>query len=140
VLNIQLSLQKNTTSRSNAPATNPVKKSINNSSSGGGYKNPPSGKIESYHKLPVRKKRKTSLQLEENNLLENDIQNLSLEDMELEADIKKIFPRIEQHEHVFQQNTASEVRRNESFIEEESFTIQSVVYDKDSKKVIIGIK
>jgi hypothetical protein len=129
---------KNTTSRSNAPATYPVKKSVNNSSSGGGDKNPPSGKIESSHKLPVRKKRKTPLQEEENNLLENDIQSFSLEDMELEADIEKIeFPEIEQQEHVVQQNTALEVVGNESFSEEESFTIQSVVFDKDSKKLIL---
>jgi hypothetical protein len=52
---------KNTTSRSNAPTAHPVKKFVNNSSSGGGDKNPPSGKIESSHKLPVRKKRKTPL-------------------------------------------------------------------------------
>lgn len=76
-------------------------------------KNPPSGKIESSHKLPVRKKRKTPLQEEENNLLENDIQSFSLEDMELEADIEKIqFPEIEQQEHVVQQNTALEVVGN----------------------------
>jgi hypothetical protein len=57
--------------------------------------------------------------------------------MELEADIEKIFPGIEQQEHVVQQNTALEVVGNESFSEEESFTIQSVVFDKDSKKIIL---
>jgi hypothetical protein len=50
----------------------------------------------------VRKKRKNPVQEEENNLIENDIQIFSLEDMELEADIEKIFPTIEQHEHIAQ--------------------------------------
>jgi hypothetical protein len=77
---------KNTTSRSNAPVVHPIKKFVNNSSSGGGDKNPPFEKIESFHKLPLRKKRKT--------LLENDIQSFSLEDMELEANIEKTFPGI----------------------------------------------
>jgi hypothetical protein len=44
--------------------------------------------------------------------------------MELEADIEKIeFLEIKQQEHVVQQNIALEVVRNESFSEEESFTI-----------------
>jgi hypothetical protein len=123
---------------SNASMPCPVKKFVNNSSSGRGDKNPPSEKIESSHKLHVRKKRKTPLQEEENNLLKNDIQSFSLEDMELEADIEKIqFPKIEQHEHVVQQNIALEVVGNESFSEDESFTIHSVVFDKYSKMLIL---
>jgi hypothetical protein len=46
----------------------------------------------------VRKKRKNLVQEEEDNLIENDIQIFSLEDMELEVDIEKIFPAIEQQE------------------------------------------
>jgi hypothetical protein len=91
---------KNVTSRSNTPSAHPVNKFVNNSSSGGGYMNPPSRKIEISHKLPVRKKRKTPLQDEENNLIENGIQSFSLEDIELEENIKNIFPTIEQREHV----------------------------------------
>jgi hypothetical protein len=49
---------KNTTSRRNAPTTHPVRNIVNSSSSGGGEKNPPHGKIEDSHKLLVRKKRK----------------------------------------------------------------------------------
>jgi hypothetical protein len=115
----------------------PIKKTVNNSSSGGGEKNPPSGKIESSHKFPMRKKRKTPVQEEENNLIENDIQSFSLEDMELEADIEKIFPAIEQEEHVAQQDSLLEVIGNETFSEEESFTFQSVVFDRESKKLIV---
>jgi hypothetical protein len=38
--------------------THPSKKATQNSSNAGGDKNPPRGKIDSSHKLPVRKKRK----------------------------------------------------------------------------------
>jgi hypothetical protein len=94
----QVVTPKTTTSRSNAPMDHPTRKVTNNSSSGGGEKNPPSRKIERSHKLPLRKKRKNVLQEEEHVLIENDINNLSLEDMELEADIEKVFPTIDQPE------------------------------------------
>jgi hypothetical protein len=38
------------------------------------------------------------VQEEEDNLIENDINSFSLEDMELEADIEKMFPTIDQPE------------------------------------------
>jgi hypothetical protein len=53
---------KSTTSQSIAPMTHPSKKETHNSSNGGGDKNPPPGKIDSSHKLPVRKKRKNVVQ------------------------------------------------------------------------------
>jgi hypothetical protein len=43
----------------------------------------------------VRKKSKNLVQEEEDNIIENDIQSFSLEDMELEVDIEKIFSAIE---------------------------------------------
>jgi hypothetical protein len=49
---------KTTTSQSNSPMAYPTRKVTNSSSSDGGEKNPPSGKIEISHKLPLRKKRK----------------------------------------------------------------------------------
>jgi hypothetical protein len=42
----------------------------------------------------VRKKRKQLVQDDEDNIIENDIQRFTLEDMELEVDIEKIFPTI----------------------------------------------
>jgi hypothetical protein len=63
---------------------------ISGSSSGGGDKNPPHGKIENSHKLPIRKKRKVPLQEEEQVVSENDVHNLSLEDMDLEVNIENI--------------------------------------------------
>jgi hypothetical protein len=85
----------------------------------------------------VRKKRKNLVQEEEDNLIENDINRFSLEDMELEVDIEKIFPAIDQPENMAQQNSLLEVVANETFSEEESFTFQSVVFDKESKKLIV---
>jgi hypothetical protein len=87
---------KTTTSWSSAPVAHPSRKVINNSLGGRGDKNPPLGKIESSHKLPLRKKRKNIVREEEENRAESDINNFSLEDMELEADIKKMFPNIDQ--------------------------------------------
>jgi hypothetical protein len=60
---------KNTTSKRNAPTGHPVKKVVNNSSSGGGEKNPSPGKIESSHKISMRKKRKNLVQEEEYNII-----------------------------------------------------------------------
>jgi hypothetical protein len=50
----------------------------------------------------VRKKRKNLVQEEENNIIENDIQIFSLEDMELEVEIEKIFPTMEQPKNMAQ--------------------------------------
>jgi hypothetical protein len=50
---------KSTTSHSSTPTAYPSKKVTHSSSGGGRDKNPPSDKIKSSHKLPVRKKKKT---------------------------------------------------------------------------------
>jgi hypothetical protein len=115
----------------------PVRKVVNISSSGGGEKNPPPGKIENSHNLLVRKKMKNLVQEEEYNLIENDIQNFFLEDMKLEVDIEKIFPEMEQPKNMAQQNPLLEIIANETFSEEESFTFQSVVFYKESKRLIV---
>ena len=81
-----------------------IKKVTHGSSGGGGDKNPPSGKIEISHKLPLRKKRKNIVQEEEGPWAESDIHDLSLEDMELKFDIKKVFPNVEQPEKTAHQN------------------------------------
>jgi hypothetical protein len=57
--------------------------------------------------------------------------------MELEVDIEKIVPTIEQPKIVIQQNYLLEVAANEIFSEEESFTFQSAIFYKGSKKLII---
>jgi hypothetical protein len=85
----------------------------------------------------VRKKRKNLVQEEEDNLIENDINIFSMEDMELEVDIEKIFPTMDYPKNMAQKNSLLEVVANETFSEQESFTFQSVVFYKDSKKLIV---
>ena len=77
------------------------------------------------------------MQEEEDNIIENVFQNFSPEDMELEAYFEKIFSAMEQLENMAQQNSLLEVVANDTFSEEESFTFQSVVFDKDSKKLLV---
>jgi hypothetical protein len=115
----------------------PSRKVINNSLGGGGDKNPPLGKIESSHKISMRKKRKNIVQEEEEYSAESDINNFSLEDMEVKANIKKMFPNIDKPEGMAHHNPLLEIIENETFDEEESFVFQSVVFDSESNKLII---
>ena len=77
------------------------------------------------------------MQVEEDNLIENDINSFSLKDMEIEVDIEQMFPAIDQPGNMAQQNSSLEIVSNETFSEEELFTFQSVVFDKESKKLIV---
>ena len=52
---------------------------------------------------------------------ESDIHDLSLEDMELEIDIEKVFPNANQLENTSHQNPQMELIERETFDEEESF-------------------
>jgi hypothetical protein len=81
----------------------------------------------------VRKKRKNLVQEEEDNLIENNINNFSLEDMELEVDIEKIFPAIDHPKSMAQQNSLLEFIANETFSEEKSFTFQSSFFIRSLK-------
>jgi hypothetical protein len=110
---------KTTTSQKNAPVAHPTIKVTNTSSSNGGEKNPPSGKIKRSHKLPLRKKMKNVVQEEEDHHIESDINNFSLEDMDLEADIKKMFPTLHHPGNTTHQNSSLEIIENETFNEEE---------------------
>jgi hypothetical protein len=112
---------KTTTPPSSAPMAHPSKKVINNSSGGGGDKNPPPGKIESSHKLPLRKKRKNIVQEEEEHHIRSDINRFSLQYMDLEATIEKMFPNIDHLGGATHQNQSLEIVENEIFDEEESF-------------------
>jgi hypothetical protein len=77
------------------------------------------------------------VQGEEYNVIEDNINSLFLEDMELKVDIEKNFPTIDQLRNMAQQIASLEIIANETFSEEESFTFQSVVFDKESKKMIV---
>jgi hypothetical protein len=63
----------------------------------------------SSHKLPLRKKRKNVVQEEEDQRIENDINSFSLEDMELEVDIEKMFPNIDQLGNTAHHNSSLEI-------------------------------
>ena len=55
--------------------------------------------------------------------------NVSLEDMELEVDIKKMFPNIDHPGGMAHHNLLLEIIENETFDEEESFVFQSAIFD-----------
>jgi nucleoside-triphosphatase THEP1 len=57
--------------------------------------------------------------------------------MELEVDIEKMFPNIDQLGNTTHHNSSLEIIENETFNEEESFSFQSIVFDRESKKLII---
>jgi hypothetical protein len=99
----------------------PSRKFTNSSSGGEGEKNPPLGKIESSHKIPLRKKRKNVVQEEEYQCIESNINSFSLEYMELEEDIEKMFPNINHPRKTTHQNSSLEIIENEIFNEKESF-------------------
>jgi hypothetical protein len=100
-----------------------IKKVTHISSGRGGDKNPPSGKIESSHKLPLRKKIKKIVQEEEGPRAEMNIHDLFLEDMELEIDIEKKFPNVDQPEDTAHHNPLMEIIESETFDEEDYFFI-----------------
>jgi hypothetical protein len=119
---------KTTASRGSTPMAYPSKKVTRSYSGGGGDKNPPFGKIESCHKLPVSKKRKTIVQEKKGPRGEIDIYDLSLEDMELEIDIEKMFPDNDHLESTYPHNPGMEILGIDTLDEEESFSFQSVFF------------
>jgi hypothetical protein len=89
------------------------------------------------NKLPLRKMRKNVVQEEEDEHIESDISILYLEDMELEAKIEKMFSPLDQLGNMAHHNPSLEIIENENFNEKESFTFHSVVFGRESKKLII---
>jgi hypothetical protein len=121
---------KSTTSQSIAPMAHPSKKETHNSSNRGGDKNPPHGKIDSSHKLPVRKKRKNIVGQAEEPETES-------EDMELETDLDNVFHNVDQPGDAIHHNPLMEIDETDIFYEDESFVFQSVVFYNESKNLII---
>jgi hypothetical protein len=128
---------KSTTSKRSAQTTHPIKKVTQISSSRGGDKNPPSGKIEISHKIPLRKKRKNIVQEEEEPRVESDIHDFSLEYMELKTDIEKMFPKNDDLGDTTHQNPLMEIIESETFDEEDSFVFQRAFFYNGSKNLII---
>jgi hypothetical protein len=52
--------------------------------------------------------------------------------MELEDDIEKMFPNIDQQGGTAHHNPSLEIIENDTFDEEESFVLHSVVFDNES--------
>jgi hypothetical protein len=112
---------KSTTSQSIASTTHPSKKETQKYSNGGGDKNPPRIKIDSSHKIPLTKKRK-------NNVGQADEPEIESEQLQLEIETEhmhKVGP------------SAMEIAETDIFYEDESFVFQSVVFDSQSKNMVI---
>jgi hypothetical protein len=121
---------KSTTSHSIAPTNHPNKKATHNSSNGGGDNNPPRAKIDSSHKFPVKKKRiKFVGQVEE--------PEIESENMELDIDLDSIFCNVDNPRDVIHHSRPMEIDETNFFYEYESFIFQSVVFDNESKNLII---
>jgi hypothetical protein len=101
---------------------------INNSSGRGGDKNPPLGKIESSHKLPLRKK---SIALK----VTSTTSPSKIWSLRMTSRI--FFLNIDHPGGTVHQNPSLEIVDNETFNEEESFLFQRVIFDNESKKLII---
>jgi hypothetical protein len=124
---------KSTTSRSITPTTHHNNKATQSSSNGGGDKDPPHSKIDSSHKLPVDKKRKKNVGHAE----ELEIQS---ENMELETDLDSVLRYLDQTRDAIQHNHPMDISDTKIFDKDESFVFQSVVFDSQSKKLIIEKK
>jgi hypothetical protein len=121
---------KSMTSRSIAPMTQASKKETHNYSNGGGDKNPPRGKIDSSHKLHVRKKRKNVVgQAEE--------YEIEIQDMELETDMDNVSCNVDNPKDAIHHSPPMEIAETKFFYEDESFVFQSIVFYSEYKHLII---
>jgi hypothetical protein len=107
----------------------PSKKKTQKYSNEGGDKNPPHTKIDSYHKFPLTKKRKNIIGQADEPIIQS-------EQMKLEIEIEhmhKVGPSTDAMHHSF----AMEITEIDIFYEDESFVFQSVVFDNQSKNIVI---
>jgi hypothetical protein len=124
---------KSTTSRSIAPTAHHNNKETHSSSNGGGYNYPPHSKIDSSHKILVDKKRKKNVGHAE----EPKIQS---ENMELEPDLDSVLHYLYEPGGTIQDSHPMDISDTKNFNEDESFVFQSIVFDSQSKKLIIEKK
>jgi hypothetical protein len=92
----------------------PSKKSTQSSSNGGGDKNPSRAKIDSSHKLPMKKKRK-------NFVVQAEEPEIESEDMELDTDMDSVFRNIDQPGDAIEHSLPMKIAETEIFDEDESF-------------------
>jgi hypothetical protein len=115
------STPKRTTSQSISSTVHPSKKSTQKSSNKGGDKNPPRINIDSSHKIPLAKKRK-------NNAGQAEEPQIESGKMQLEIEV----------EHMQKIGSfAVEISDSEFFDIDESFVIQSIIFNIQSKSLVI---
>jgi len=114
------STPKSTISQRIISKSHPSKKETQKSSNKGGDKNPRI-KIDSSHKIPLMKKRK-------NNAGQADEPEIESEQVQLEIETK--------HMHKNGLSTV-EIDETEFFYEDESFVFQTIVFDNQSKSMVI---
>jgi hypothetical protein len=124
------STPKSTTSRSIAPTTHPSKKATQNSSNEGGDKNPPREKVDSSHKLPVTKKKKNIVGQAEEPETES-------ENIQLETAVDDMFRKVDHPADAMHHSSTMEIAEADIFDEDESFVFRSIVFDNQSKHLII---
>jgi hypothetical protein len=108
----------------------PSKKETHNYSNEGGDKNPPHRKIDSSHKLPMMKKRKNIVGKAKEPETES-------ENMQLETVVDDVFCKVDQPVDTMHHSSTMEIAEADIFYEDESFVFQSVVFDSQSKNLII---
>jgi hypothetical protein len=118
------STPKSTTSQSIASTVHPNKKATQKYSNRGGDKNPPRTKIDSSHKFPLTKKRKNIVGQADEPEIESEQMQLQIETEHMH----KVGP------------SAMEIAKIDIFYEDESFVFQSVVFDSQSKNMVIEKK
>jgi hypothetical protein len=87
-------------------------------------------KIDSSHKLPMQKKGKRIVGEAEEPEIES-------ENMELDTDLDSIFCNLDQPGDAIHHSYPMDIVDTEIFDEDESFVFQSVVFESESKKLII---
>jgi hypothetical protein len=108
-------------------------KETHNSSNEGGDNNPCHSKIDSSHKLPMEKKRKTNVGQAE----DSEIQS---ENMKIDTDLDVMFPFFDQLEDAIHHSHLMDISIAQKFDEDESFVFQSAIFDSRNKKLIFQKK
>jgi hypothetical protein len=118
------------TSQIISPMAHPSNKETQNYSNAGGDKNPPRSKMDSSHKLPMRKKIKNIVGKAEEPEIESEY-------MELEIDLDNVLCNVDQPEDAIHHSPHMEIVENKIFDYDECFIFQSVVFYNESKNLII---
>jgi hypothetical protein len=142
VVNERSTRSQSTSQRSDTPKQNPQivtqeqNKSLTENSGDGDDHDPPKRNLERPHKLTINSKRKRQTnQQEVDEVIPED--EYALEDMDLDVNIEDIEFLDEEQRIQESKEVAAELATQEPiFFEEESLTLHSALFDKDSKKLV----